>query len=135
MKLGIPHRDPGQSAPGSGGTAPQEPGQLTSAARREDRACCCPAQPVVRAIMPPAAGRPHPVDLLLCGHHYRVSRQALAAAGADIFSLPGRADAAAAALLDNARGDRVEVLRAGADGCPSGLALPSIPAADSAAGP
>jgi hypothetical protein len=39
--------------------------------------------------MPPVPGRPHPTDLLLCGHHYRASRQALAAAGAGIFSLDG----------------------------------------------
>ena len=30
--------------------------------------------------MPPAPHRPHPVDLLLCGHHYRVSQAALRAA-------------------------------------------------------
>ncbi|HUY52694.1 MAG TPA: hypothetical protein VMV92_44500 [Streptosporangiaceae bacterium] len=39
--------------------------------------------------MPPVPGRPHPPDLLLRGHHYWASRQALAAAGADIFSLDG----------------------------------------------
>ena len=47
-----------------------------------DRACCCPAWPVVKVLIPPALGRPHSVDLLLCGHHYRLSRAALAAAGA-----------------------------------------------------
>ena len=47
-------------------------------------ACCCPARPVVRVRIPPAPGRPHSVDLLLCGHHYRTSRAALAAAGAVI---------------------------------------------------
>ena len=49
-----------------------------------DRACCCPARPVVRVLIPPAPVRPHSVDLLLCGHHYRASRAALAAAGAVI---------------------------------------------------
>ncbi len=39
--------------------------------------------------MPATRGRPHPTELLLCGHHYRASRQALAAADADIFSLDG----------------------------------------------
>jgi hypothetical protein len=63
---------------------------------------------VVRAIMPPTPDRPHPVDLLLCGHHYRVSRQALAAAGADIYSVPGKAEAAAAALLDEVHRHHVE---------------------------
>ena len=54
-----------------------------------DRACCCPARPVVTAIMPPAPGRPHPVDLLLCGHHFRASRAALTAAGAAIYDDTG----------------------------------------------
>lgn len=54
-----------------------------------DRACCCPARPVVRVIMPPGPGRPHPVDLLLCGHHYRVSQAALQAAGAAVYDETG----------------------------------------------
>ena len=37
---------------------------------------------MVRVIMPPAADRAHPVELLLCGHHFRTSRPSLAAAGA-----------------------------------------------------
>jgi hypothetical protein len=49
------------------------------------RACCCPARPVVTVVMPSAPGRPHPVDLLLCGHHYRVCRPAAAAAGAGVY--------------------------------------------------
>jgi hypothetical protein len=32
--------------------------------------------------MPPTSERPHPADLLLCGHHYLASRAALAAIGA-----------------------------------------------------
>ena len=52
-----------------------------------DRACCCPAKAKVRVIMPPTAARPHETDLLLCGHHYRVSRQALAAAHARVQEL------------------------------------------------
>ena len=59
--------------------------------------------------MPPAAGRPQPVDLLLCGHHYRVSRRALDAAGALVRCLPGKADAAAAALLEAVDRDHAEV--------------------------
>src|SRR5579875_3961000 len=54
-----------------------------------DRACCCPARPVVTAVIPAAAGRPHPVDLLLCGHHYRISRAALRAIGADVYNQHG----------------------------------------------
>lgn len=32
--------------------------------------------------MPPVPGRPYPVDLWLCGHHYRTSLEALSSAGA-----------------------------------------------------
>jgi hypothetical protein len=54
-----------------------------------DRACCCPARPVVTVIMPPAPGRPRPVDLLLCGHHFRASQAALSAAGASVYDDTG----------------------------------------------
>lgn len=47
-----------------------------------ERGCCCPARPVVRVLIPPASARRHPVDLLLCGHHYVSSRAALALVGA-----------------------------------------------------
>ncbi len=54
-----------------------------------DRACCCPARPAVTVIMPPAPGRPHQVELLLCGHHYRASRAALRAVGATVYDEAG----------------------------------------------
>ena len=53
------------------------------------RACCCPAAPVFTVIMPPTAARRHPVDLLLCGHHYRASLAALRAAGATAYDRAG----------------------------------------------
>lgn len=54
------------------------------------RACCCPARPVVKVTMPPTPDRPHPVDLWLCGHHYRASIVALEIAGATVEDLtPG----------------------------------------------
>ena len=53
------------------------------------RACCCAANGAVRVTMPPGPSRPHSTELLLCGHHYRVSRRALAAAGAVVRELPG----------------------------------------------
>ena len=53
------------------------------------RACCCPARPVVTVVMPPTASRPHPVDLLLCGHHFRVSHASLRAAGAAVYDKTG----------------------------------------------
>jgi hypothetical protein len=60
------------------------------ALKNADRACCCAARPVVVAVLPPAPGRDHPTDLLLCGHHYQVSRLALAAADAAVLTESGR---------------------------------------------
>lgn len=54
-----------------------------------ERACCCASKPAVVAIMPPAAGRPLPTDLLLCSNHYRASGQALAAAHAAVLDTNG----------------------------------------------
>ncbi len=39
--------------------------------------------------MPPTAARPDETELLLCGHHYRLSRAALSAAGASVHELAG----------------------------------------------
>jgi len=52
-------------------------------------ACCCPARPAVKVIMPLGSGREYPVDLWLCGHHYRDSLAVLLAAGAAIEDLTG----------------------------------------------
>lgn len=51
------------------------------------RACCCPARPLVKVIVPATRSRRHPVDLWLCGHHYRASREALEASGARVYWL------------------------------------------------
>jgi hypothetical protein len=75
------------------GTLPESPGMAGidwRAARLAGRACCCPARPTVIAVMPPTAARPHPTDLLLCGHHYRESRRALHLAGATVLDMAGR---------------------------------------------
>jgi len=76
--------------PAAGGFAP---GSLAVPA---DRSCCCPARPVVRVIMPPTQTRPWKTDLLLCGHHYRVSRGSLAEARAVVREIPGTPDDTAA---------------------------------------
>ena len=67
----------------------------------DDRACCCPARPMVRVLMPTTPSRPYRVDLLLCGHHYRLSQWTLSAAEAMVQVLPGRrtADVFEMALL------------------------------------
>jgi hypothetical protein len=109
MKPIFPHTGTDTSAPGFGRPA-QDDVLPSSSAWREDRACCCPAPPVVRVIMPPTPQRQHSVDLLLCGHHYRVSRRALAAAQARIEYLPGKVDAAETALLGSAHRDHADVM-------------------------
>jgi hypothetical protein len=40
-------------------------------------------------LLPPTSARPHTADLLLCGHHYLRSRDALAAAGATVIDETG----------------------------------------------
>jgi hypothetical protein len=67
------------------GTPPDDQAAWSGPHALGDRACCCPARPVVRVLIPTAPARPHSVDLLLCGHHYRASAAALAAAGAVIM--------------------------------------------------
>jgi hypothetical protein len=61
-----------------------------------DQACCCSARAMVQAVMPPTPTRPHRTELLLCGHHFRVSRQTLAALGAAVRELPWIPDSTAA---------------------------------------
>lgn len=53
-----------------------------------ERSCCCPAKPAVIAVL--AWGEPpEPTDLLLCGHHHRISRHALAVAHAVVYNADG----------------------------------------------
>lgn len=59
-------------------------------------ACCCCAHPVVTVVMPLTDTEHAPTDLLLCGHHFRASRAALASAGAVAFD----ADGALVRLID-----------------------------------
>jgi hypothetical protein len=68
------------------GTPPEDRAAWSGPHGLGDRACCCPARPVVRVLIPPAPARPHSADLLLCGHHYRASCAALAAVGAVIIN-------------------------------------------------
>jgi hypothetical protein len=59
----------------------------SQAAVQLGRSCCCPARPVVRVMIPPGDKCQRWADLLLCGHHYRVSLQALLDAKAEITEL------------------------------------------------
>jgi hypothetical protein len=65
----------------------------------DNQSCCCPSRAVVRVIMPPTADRPHEVELLLCGHHFRLSQGTLAAAGAAFHVMDGELAAELALLL------------------------------------
>ena len=67
----------------------QELAEIGMSIHTGEPACCCPAGPVVRVVMPATATRPAPVDLLLCGHHYRASQIALRAAGATVYDRRG----------------------------------------------
>jgi hypothetical protein len=40
---------------------------------------------VVLVLLPPTAAHPHAVDLLLCGHHYHVCKDALDGVGALVY--------------------------------------------------
>ena len=70
-------------------TPVDDPGSWAALLGLAGRACCCAAKPLVAVVMPPTASRPQPVDLLLCGHHYRVCRAALTAAGATVYDQTG----------------------------------------------
>jgi hypothetical protein len=84
------------SAESHGAAAPPAPGAAAGPAVLAGRACCCAGRAAVRVTMPRTPARPHETDLLLCGHHYRVSRGALEAAGAAVRELPGTPDDVAA---------------------------------------
>ena len=43
----------------------------------------------VSVVMPPVAARPYPIDLLLCGHHYRAGELSLLLAGATAYDPTG----------------------------------------------
>ena len=74
--MGLPHR---RARPADRFADGQD--DRSGPSRLADRSCCCPAAPVVRVLIPPTSVRPQ-VDLLLCHHHFRASREALAARGA-----------------------------------------------------
>src|SRR5262245_57186785 len=69
------------------GPATPEPAAVPGPSPRHlQRACCCPAPPSVIAVIP-ANDRDGQVELLLCAHHYRQSRGALAASAATLTDL------------------------------------------------
>lgn len=71
-------------------TSAEELGSPPTPLAQASRACCCPGRPAVTVLMPPGPGRSHVTDLLLCGHHFRASRQALRAVGATAYDETGQ---------------------------------------------
>jgi hypothetical protein len=53
-------------------------------------ACCCPAQPLDQVIFPTTTSHDQPVEVLLCGHHYRLSRATLLRVGSPIYDVTGQ---------------------------------------------
>ena len=55
------------------------------------RACCCPASPRVRVLIPfrRATGEADEIDVLLCAHHYRTSLPRLNELGVVALGLNG----------------------------------------------
>ena len=70
-------------------TSAEESGSPPTPLAKAPRACCCPGRPAVTVLMPPGLGRSHVTDLLLCGHHFHASRQALRAVGATAYDDAG----------------------------------------------
>lgn len=89
------------TAPGASSSpkAQDPPSMRDSRADIPGRACCCPAKPLVRAVMPASDAHPA-VDLWLCGHHWRASRAALAQAGAAVYDVSPSADGAGSPRTD-----------------------------------
>jgi len=82
------HKSPIRNAPAAERIGDGDAGFSAESAALADHACCCAARAAVHVSMPPSPSRQHRTELLLCGHHYRVSRQALAAAKAVVRELP-----------------------------------------------
>ena len=89
MDAKFTHKSPIRHSPAAERIGDGDVSLSAESAALAGRACCCLAKAAVRVTMPPSPSRPHSTELLLCGHHYRVSRQALAAAGAVVRELPG----------------------------------------------
>jgi hypothetical protein len=89
MDAKFAHRSPIRDAPAAERIGDGDTLLAAESAALADRACCCAAKAAVRVTMPRSLSRRHSTELLLCGHHYRVSRKALSAVGAVVRELPG----------------------------------------------
>jgi hypothetical protein len=80
-----PAEDDGYDQPSSGVVAPTRP--IRFAWQRAD---CCVAPAAYRVVFAAAQTGERPAELLLCGHHYRSSRDALARREASVYDANGR---------------------------------------------
>jgi hypothetical protein len=62
-------------------------GQVVHVEDAADGADCCSARPLFLVLLAASDTRPEPAELLLCGHHRRVSRDALNTAHAAVYDL------------------------------------------------
>ena len=65
----------------------------------DQASCCCPAAAFVRVLVPPHGERHRVIDLFLCAHHYRTSRDSLTGIGAVAFGRDGFAMTPRSALF------------------------------------
>lgn len=54
---------------------------------------------MLQVVLPAHAGRRRPVDMYLCGHHYRVSQEALRDRNASVFDVHGPVDVTALGIF------------------------------------
>lgn len=83
------------AAPAAGVNAAWTPPMVRPGVQACMSACCCPAPPLYQVVMPPRSGR-QAVELLLCGHHFRTSIEAVSTASMWVYDANGR-------LLDSCR--------------------------------
>lgn len=96
--IALKHRS--ECSPGWPGDDPITPVSPVIAA---DRADCCIAGPVMRVFLPPTSVRTSSAQLLLCAHHCRESRTALARAGAAVYDAGGELLSSGEALARDGR--------------------------------
>jgi hypothetical protein len=82
------------AATSTSGIAAPLHGNIAETAPRDEispgaSACCCPALASIRVVIGAHGQRDHATELLLCGHHYRQSREDLARARATAYDREG----------------------------------------------
>jgi hypothetical protein len=79
---------PPTEGPQPGRLSAEDAAEWITRLKLAERACCCPARPVMVAVLPPATDGTELVEMFFCGHHGRACQAGLAAAGALVHQLP-----------------------------------------------